>query len=321
MNSHRTKKKHKSKQPLPNGPNSAVQRQPAHESANLITDRDDLLAITGIASVLEFALNVIGVQKYSDFDDYTPESLAKTLSERAGQTISPNIVRSQDWIGTAKKLSELQKNTMVHEDNKPPASKSEKVEAKGKYEKEKSMDLRTPETKTPASRGIFDEGKIQAGDFSTAGVQTITDLPNALENPAPTTAKPSDVVASKKQLELKITEVKIRPFDDAVTGLTMDETKLQAEITSRLILAKGYTLPEKGVSISAQIHAYNSATNTIELLASKPVNYQNGHSDFKINLEFSAPPTGRYKLQVVLLLLEATPEITLHEGPFLQVEE
>ncbi len=69
-----------------------------------LASRNDLLDIAGIEPHIEHALNSLGVLKFSDLANYTPQTLAQALREQAGLDISSETIVAQDWIGRAKKL-------------------------------------------------------------------------------------------------------------------------------------------------------------------------------------------------------------------------
>lgn len=78
------------------------------------SDRDDLTLIDGILPQTEMALNSIGIHKYSDFKNYSPESLSTLLQQRAGIEISAESIENQKWNESALLLAdknEAEKNT------------------------------------------------------------------------------------------------------------------------------------------------------------------------------------------------------------------
>ena len=312
MSSNKSKKKNKNKRVHSFKPNHGHQthmtpeEKTAQEAAGLIPERDDFQAI-GIEPECEVALNDIGIMKYSEILQYSAEGLAKVLSKRSGYVISSAVIASQDWIGRAKKLYELNKK----------AEPLKETEPKTEVTTENAETYNSKPKKTVEQQDSIIE-KNQPENISEGDAFTIEHTATSVE-PAP--VKPNHAVESNKPVELKITEVKIHPSDLPGSADSVDETTLRAEITARLKLKKGYALPETGLPVCAQVHAINTTTGAPKLLAFSSLNYQNGKSDVNINLDFTAPAVGRYKLQVVLLLLDAEPAIALHEGPFLRVEE
>ena len=60
------------------------------------SQKDDLQLIRGIGLATETALNKIGIFKFADFQNFTPETLTKTLEDKTGTSISagaPGILR------------------------------------------------------------------------------------------------------------------------------------------------------------------------------------------------------------------------------------
>ncbi len=68
--------------------------------------RDDLRIISGIGPRFTAALHEIGVHRFADLAQYTPEDLAAALVEQASLRVSPRLIDSQNWIGQAHLLSE-----------------------------------------------------------------------------------------------------------------------------------------------------------------------------------------------------------------------
>lgn len=82
------------------------------------SDRDDLTLIDGILPQIELALNGIGIRKFSDFKDYTSESLAKMLQQKVGIDILSESIENQKWIESALVLAD--KNHTERNSEKEP---------------------------------------------------------------------------------------------------------------------------------------------------------------------------------------------------------
>lgn len=65
-------------------------------------ERDDLESIQGIGAATADALFRMGVRRFSDMTEYSPESLAKSLFERTGLRVLPKRIEVEDWIGQAR---------------------------------------------------------------------------------------------------------------------------------------------------------------------------------------------------------------------------
>lgn len=104
----RTRQNRSKKRIAPNEPAPTAQmdyeKEPGHQAASPVSFRDDLVLIDGIDPTLEMALNSIGIQRFADFRDYTPETLAQALQDRTGVPVSAETIAKQDWIGWAQIL-------------------------------------------------------------------------------------------------------------------------------------------------------------------------------------------------------------------------
>ncbi len=80
----------------------SVENQSADKSAN---HRDDLQKIKGIAQKTADVLNHLGIYRYSDLAEFTPDRLADQLKPEL-PFISALRIENEDWLGQARKLAE-----------------------------------------------------------------------------------------------------------------------------------------------------------------------------------------------------------------------
>ena len=93
-------------------PQSAA-KSPKTESQNNSTEdwpipssqKDELQLIRGIGLATETALNKIGILRFADFQNFTPETLTKTLEDKTGTSISVADIERHDWIAHALRLA------------------------------------------------------------------------------------------------------------------------------------------------------------------------------------------------------------------------
>jgi predicted flap endonuclease-1-like 5' DNA nuclease len=72
-----------------------------------LEDRDDLQQIKGIGRSTARVLNSLGIYRYADLVDHTPESLADLLKPKLPSISSQRIERA-DWLGQARTLNRQQ---------------------------------------------------------------------------------------------------------------------------------------------------------------------------------------------------------------------
>ncbi|HXV42098.1 MAG TPA: hypothetical protein VEC96_03480, partial [Anaerolineae bacterium] len=79
--------------------------QPADK---LPASRDDLQQIKGIGPFTAVALNNLGIYRFSDLTNFTPESLANLLKTMTA-SISPQRIERDNWLGQARALTQRPK--------------------------------------------------------------------------------------------------------------------------------------------------------------------------------------------------------------------
>ena len=93
-------------------------------------NRDGLQQIKGIGQTIAQALNGLGIDRYADLVNFTPDGLADMLKARI-PSISPKRIERENWIGQARALAHSQKESgpsqpEADETLAPPAKGQEK---------------------------------------------------------------------------------------------------------------------------------------------------------------------------------------------------
>ncbi|TDI72595.1 MAG: hypothetical protein E2O87_06760 [Bacteroidetes bacterium] len=100
------------------------------------SQKDELQLIQGIGLATETALNKIGILKFTDFQNFTPATLSKTLEDKTGTSISVADIERNDWIGHTSRLAkeytidnsyEEIMETDSHQENNLPTKNSDKL--------------------------------------------------------------------------------------------------------------------------------------------------------------------------------------------------
>src|SRR5205085_9362692 len=68
--------------------------------------RDDLKKIARIGQAYAKALYQIGIRRFADLAQYTPQELSQALLEQAGVRVKAEKIASEDWIGQARRLAQ-----------------------------------------------------------------------------------------------------------------------------------------------------------------------------------------------------------------------
>lgn len=69
------------------------------------SQKDELQLIRGIGLATETALNKIGILRFADFQNFTPETLTKTPEDKTGTSISVADIERHDWLALALRLA------------------------------------------------------------------------------------------------------------------------------------------------------------------------------------------------------------------------
>jgi predicted flap endonuclease-1-like 5' DNA nuclease len=259
--------------------------------------RDDLLTIEGIDPRTEMALNSIGIRRFSDFRDHTPQSLSQALEQRTGISIPTETIETQNWCGWAEILA-------AEETAQPTALSVEQISAKSVDE---ILSAAIPSEPTPLSDNIPAQNAIS----NTTVADTITD---ANKNETETFQPGQNEEMRNGALWIQhaaFTPIEMPPMPNRPA------TKfLQSEI---IIGAEAMEVGAEGTPLCTQVHAVDTATSEHKLLAAQAERLQRSQTDYPVQLEFAVPGIGRYQLHIIAFLLQPEAEIAFYQGPILRV--
>lgn len=250
------------------------------QRSTALLSRDELLLIDGIDPVAEMALNSIGIRKFADFRGYTSETLSQALLERAGTAIAAATIAEQDWIGWAElHAAEAEKEKTVVE---PPAS------------------VGLPNEKSPAAPSPVAE-------------------PISPEPSEPEIAAATNPDQANGEMVLSIQQARFHQFEKPAPTNAMMAKFLRGEIDCYVAGSVASDRSKDRVALCTQVFAADMATDAHMMLAAQWERWQPSRTEYRFNLEFAAPPVGRYQLHIVTLLLEENPKIASYPGPLLRV--
>lgn len=281
-------------------------------------ERDNLEAIKGIGPSFSEALYEIGICRFADLAQYTPQDLSKVLLEQAGVRVPPERIETKDWIGQARELVQ-QGNT----ERMPP---EEQVKLAKKPEEAPSPPTRSY---TAEFTVFFDYVTDEHGEWiwqtrlyyaGNGGEETI--LPGIetaqwvnwiLERAnLPVAAPPAPVTPYDAQIEILDAQVSQSP-----TPLGVKDKKLMAEVRFQILGPEAETLVAERIPYQIEAHTIDLETGDSNLVASERSQLQPDVFEYRSQQEFSIPDLGHYELQSIVLLLPPGEMMAFHQGaPF-----
>jgi hypothetical protein len=267
--------------------------------------RDDLLLIEGITPAIEMALNNIGLLRFSDFLDHSPQSLSEALQERTGIDIPAATIAQQDWLGWAGILAAegaAQAAAKVEEeDNEQPARENPRVQDEG------GREAKSNEIPTKTSAMVEDGSEPKDFEENTETQNTGVNKAEFIEKPGAT------------EVSLRIIDARFSAFETQAAAGTAVAKMLRGEIHCEFDGIEASQLFTEPVHFTAQLHAIHANTGESKLLASQSRRLQPERSDYRIALESRMPEVGLYQLQIIALLLRPNSKAAFRRGPFLRV--
>ncbi|MCI0698792.1 hypothetical protein L0337_43175 [candidate division KSB1 bacterium] len=317
------KKKNKDLPPLKTAsstPNAQSQVETAR--AFSLRPRDDLLNIEGIDPTMEMALNSIGIHRYSDFRGYSPESLAQALLGRTGISVSVDAIASRNWIGWAEILAAENPASGAAEINDEKASE-ETTDNSSHAEAlcATPNDEKAPQPVASTESENNDEETLAGPSLSEREEKSLVLAPEKVAGIQKSGASVR-AAALNGENEGLILRIQNAGFAQVTLPATPDRSStkfLRAEIDCGLTGRKASMATAEQAPLCAQIHAVDKVTGEPKLLASRTERLQANQTNYRLRLEFEAPKTGRYQLQIVAFLLHPIANVAFYQGPSLRV--
>ena len=300
-------------------------------------ERDHLASINGVGSTSADALYRIGLRRFADLAQYTPERLAQALREQAGVKISPKRIAAENWIGQAKALMSALHTPSMEEGAMEQEPGNVLGDSNWRQHAGFSLffDTVTPNEGSPTwqTRLYHDETGNEAllpGIDTTAWVTWIierAELPDIANAPsiapdfrAPppdlNTAAPSALTAPyNAQIEI----LDIQVFEALTTPPEKTEKRLIAETRFQISGAEAEAITKKGISFRVEVHAIDLNDEASQLLAVQHGQLQPQMFEYALQVDFPVPDCGRYELHTLVLLLPPGEMMTYYQGPNLSV--
>lgn len=158
----------------------------------------------------------------------------------------------------------------------------------------------------PANAGLHDE-------ISPAA------QPQIAETILPESENLATPEAANREMDLSIRQARFQQFDKPAAPNTVTTKFLRGEIDCHVAGAEASGHLADRVPLCTQVFAVDTATAAHQMLAAQWGCLEPDRAEYRFDVEFVAPPVGRYQLQIVTLLLAANPKIASSQGPFLRV--
>ncbi|NIV91673.1 hypothetical protein GWN42_02435 [candidate division KSB1 bacterium] len=276
--------------------------------------KDDLQLIKGIGLTTENALNRIGVYRFTDFQEYSPDSLARALEE-ADLSVQATDIEKQNWLAHARELAkQFDEQPAVKGTNE--ALDESKTERKPEP-KDAESDVRPEdEEKDVASANVQKETKHTEETKEETANETPEPTKNQETVHVPEEDKSEAKVSQKSSTVLKIKNVQLTPEKSpSQESVEQIRSSVNFEITGND--AKEFS--SNGVPFSVQLHAANNSAGTVHFLGSLTARLRTNQLEYRLEFLSTVPQIGEYQLQFVAFLLQPSAIIDVYPGPNLKV--
>lgn len=302
--------------------------------ADSTVDGDDKLTdISGLGQAAERELHSLGIRRFDDLIQYTPEELARRLYEHTGsQRYSDKYIRNNDWIGQAKSRmgarNKLKASLPEATPAAAPAAQVAKTQIKGwkrhaeftlyfetippeqedqpwqtrvwhtcirdrECDREETFEGITPE---PWVRWIFQQAGL-AGELDLGLLEQRAEAPAAPAPPSPA--------------QVSILDVEIERQSAPGVGSKALATSLRFMIAG----ADAEALAAERTPYQILVLLVDQARQISELVASERGRLQAEQTEYAHRLGFPLPNVGRYEVQSLVLVQAPTELVASHHGP------
>ena len=264
--------------------------------------RDDLERITGIGEHWAWTLYKIGILRFKDLAQRTPQDLSQLLAE-AGFKASPD--KTEKWIAEAKEREwETHAEFSVFFEFKTDEQGGQEWQTRvyGEGEKKYGAQRLFPGVEpAPWAEWIVEQAKLPV---------EAKPIPGRIEAaPRPTARGRPDVQI--QILRLEFTE--IRPSSG------VREERLVAEVEFQVSGSDAAKLIADRISFQIEIYTLDLESHAFELAVSNGGRLEPGKHEYTSRQAFPLPELGRYEVYAVVHLLPPGESIAHCQGPKLTV--
>ena len=310
--------------------------------------RDDLQQIKGIGQTIAQALESLGIYRYADLADFTPDSLADLLKVKI-PSISPQRIERNDWLGQARALAHSQQKPQTPQDEakKIPVSSAQPHERNTKRTSKdnwrelgdffvsfgyviNSKKEERLQTKVHYSQGDKFEwwdgivtDKLVNWMLNQANLSALIDAEAQTEMEAPIERFSQAMVEETTLLELflDLSNLWVSEVKMPVSVIEPSQaTMLRAECRLSLSGPAARELTEDRGPFTIELYLVDTHTNQSNLVASYAGRLRPNELGYEIQQDFPIPPAGRYQLYLVAKLLPLGTAVTHLQGPIIRAE-
>jgi len=296
----------------------------------LSDDGDSLQQIKGIGRAIAQVLNSLGIHRYADLANFTPDSLADLLKAEI-PTISSKRIERDDWPSQARALAHSQEEL---ESPQPEADETLVASAEGQ-EKDTSESPRKDWRELADFFVSFGFAISEEGEerLQTKVHHSQADKPkkwdgivtDELINWMLSQADLSLPTETEAQVETEVTpydaRIEILDVRDSEVGPSsgVPEKRLMAEVRFQVSGAEAETLTADRILFRVEVHTVNLESGASNLVASEGGQLRQQVFKYTSQQAFPMPGLGRYELHTMVLLLPPGEMMASHLGPTFKV--
>ena len=259
---------------------------------------DDFETITGIDPATANALYFVGLRRYADLAQYTPESLSAVLHEEAELSIPAERIAIEDWLGQA------------HEQSRYPAVMSTASSDEHSVDRDGESD--------PAAARTAERGS------EAAKTPSLREPPEATKERAETPAPPKTAIRRAptpeppRRVDLEILGFHVHEPAVPVGGSTLEKS-LMAELRFRLSGPRADPLTRQHLRFQVSIYTVDLTNKALTLVATEEGTFGAQQLEHTSRRRFRTPTPGRHEVHAVVLLLPPCARMKSCQGPILRV--
>src|SRR5574341_342115 len=212
------------------------------------------------AAPTELALNSLGIRRFADFQAYTPQNLSQALHDRAGISVSADMIVRQDWLVWAAILAAEAAATTVE----CISTKSEAMENFIAWEDNQDLS-ESVQTPVPIASDMAAAGSAEAA---------------LAQHCEPHHELPKDETVINA-MAIRLSEVRFAPIGPQEATAAASAKMLLGEINCELAGISSVSAP-----LCVQLHAVDTAANGCALLAAKTERLLSNQAAYRFKLEF-----------------------------------
>ncbi|MFQ5855166.1 MAG: hypothetical protein ACE5LU_05940, partial [Anaerolineae bacterium] len=300
------------------------------------------------------ALYKIGVRRFADLAQYTPDQLSRALREQSGVKVPPERIEANNWIGQARELAQ-QANTEARllEDVEEEVADKMSVE-EVETAKDPEAVSSPPKWRQYAGFSLFfdcvtdgheeqvwqtrvyhdetGEEMVFSGVDTAAWVNWILEQAElrATVEPTPAETEVQTEPASTTEAEVAVPPAPVTPYDAWIEVLDVEVSdiepwpgfpakRLVVETRFRVSGPQAETLTVDCIPVRIEVHTVDLEGGASHLVACEQDQLQPQVFEYTSQQEFPMPDLGRHELHSIVILLPPGGTMAYHRGPIIKV--